>query len=93
MAQPTLSESGLGRAGLGAFFRPRDVAPLGVTFRDLRRLVSTGSVQKVGPGLYRLAAVEPTQFETLAMVASAVPGGIICLLSALRVHGNGTQSP
>ena len=93
MVQPTLSEAGLGRAGLGAFFRPRDVAPLGVTFRDLQRLVSTGSVEKVGPGLYRLAAVAPTEFETLAMVASAVPRGIVCLLSALRVHGIGTQAP
>ena len=93
MAQPTLSVAGLGGAGLGAFFRPRDVAPLGVTFRHLQRLVSTRSVEKVGPGLYRLAAVAPTEFETLAMVASAVPRGIICLLSALRVHGIGTQAP
>ena len=27
------------------------------------------------------------------MVASAVPSGIICLLSALRIHGIGTQAP
>ena len=93
MSQPTLSQVALARAGLGTFFRPRDVAPLGVTFRGLQRLVSTGSVAKVGPGLYRLVAVEPTEFETLAMVASAVPAGIICLLSALRVHGIGTQAP
>jgi predicted transcriptional regulator of viral defense system len=50
-------------------------------------------VEKVGPGLYRLAAAEPSEFETIAMVASAVPGGIICLLSALRLHGIGTQAP
>jgi predicted transcriptional regulator of viral defense system len=31
--------------------------------------------------------------ETVAMVASAVPGGILCLLSALQIHEIGTQSP
>lgn len=31
--------------------------------------------------------------ETIAMVASAVPHAIVCLLSALRVHDIGTQSP
>lgn len=56
-------------------------------------MVAAGTVEKVGPGLYRLAAAEPNEFETLAMVASAAPGGIICLLSALRLHGIGTQAP
>lgn len=31
--------------------------------------------------------------ETIAMVAATVPAGIICLLSALRIHGIGTQAP
>jgi predicted transcriptional regulator of viral defense system len=31
--------------------------------------------------------------ETIAMIASAVPHAIVCLLSALRVHDLGTQSP
>ena len=89
----TLTMSRLQQAGLGAFFRPRDVEPLGVSFPGLQRLVATGAVEKVGPGLYRLAAAEPTELETIAMVASAVPAGIVCLLSALRIHGIGTQSP
>jgi predicted transcriptional regulator of viral defense system len=78
---------------VGVFFRPRDIAPLGVTFQELQRLASAGTVLKVGPGLYRLAAAEPTEFETIAMVASAAPSGIICLLSALRLHEIGTQVP
>ena len=31
--------------------------------------------------------------ETIAMVASVVPHAIVCLLSALRIHEIGTQSP
>ena len=59
----------------------------------MQTLVSTGDVVKVGDGLYRLAAVELNELETIAMVGRAIPGGIICLLSALRIHEIGTQSP
>jgi len=93
MNAPRLTPARLKAAGIGAFFRPRDLEPLEITFADLQRLVSAGTVEKLGPGLYRLAAAEPNEFETLAMIASAVPGGIVCLLSALRLHGIGTQAP
>jgi predicted transcriptional regulator of viral defense system len=88
-----LTPARLKSAGIGAFFRPRDLEALEVPFAELQRLVAAGTVEKVGPGLYRLTAAKPSEFETLAMVASAVPGGIICLLSALRFHGIGTQAP
>jgi predicted transcriptional regulator of viral defense system len=93
MQTPSLTMSRLQKAGLGAFFRPRDVEPLGVSFPGLQRLVATGTVEKVGPGLYRLVSAAANELETIAMVASAVPAGIVCLLSALRIHGIGTQSP
>ena len=88
-----LTSSDLRRAGIGAFFRPRDVLPLGVTHYQLQRLVTQGVVEQAAPGLYRLSDVEATETETIAMVASAVPHAIVCLLSALRVHDIGTQSP
>ena len=93
MMSPRLTSARLKAAGIGAFFRPRDLEPLEIPFAELQRLVAAGTVEKVGSGLYRLAAAEPSEFETLAMVASAVPGGIICLLSALRLHEIGTQAP
>jgi predicted transcriptional regulator of viral defense system len=80
-------------AGVGAFFRPRDLEPLDIPFAELQRLVAAGAIEKVGPGLYRLAAAAPSEFETLALVASAAPSSIICLLSALSLHGIGTQLP
>ncbi|MFI5338604.1 MAG: transcriptional regulator [Candidatus Methylomirabilales bacterium] len=88
-----MSLTSLKSAGVGTFFRPRDVEPLGVSFRDLQRLVATRDVEKVGPGLYRLAAAELNEFETIAMVSSTVPDGIVCLLTALRLHEIGTQAP
>lgn len=88
-----LNSSELRRAGIGAFFRPRDLLPLGVTPYQIQRLVAQGVAEKAAPGLYRLSDVEATETETIAMVASAVPQAIVCLLSALRFHDIGTQSP
>jgi predicted transcriptional regulator of viral defense system len=93
MDEPRLTRARLNAAGVGAFFRPRDVLPLGVSFRQLQQFVAEGTVEKLGAGVYRLSEVEPNEFETIAMVASAAPGAIVCLLSALRVHEIGTQSP
>jgi len=89
----TITRESLEASGVGAFFRPRDIKPLGVSFRQLQTLVSKGVVDDLGSGLYRLSEVEPTELETIAMVASVVPSAIVCLLTALRIHEIGTQSP
>lgn len=88
-----LTFSDLQQAGVGAFFRPRDVVGLGLTHYQLQRMVADGRIERVGPGLYRQADMEATEMETIAMVASVVPHAIVCLLSALRIHEIGTQSP
>jgi len=93
MDKLSMTPAQLQAAGVGAFFRPRDVLPLGLSFRQLQQLVAAGTVERVGDGLYRLSEVEPDEYETIAMVASAAPDAIVCLLSALRVHEIGTQSP
>ena len=84
---------GLQDLGAKTFFRPRDAAELGVDSRALRRLVDEGSVERVARGLYRVADAEPTEHYTLAAVCARVPAAIVCLLSALSVHGLGTQLP
>ncbi|MCY4452664.1 MAG: hypothetical protein OXC01_12005 [Immundisolibacterales bacterium] len=83
----------LQEAGIGAFFRPRDLAPLGISHRRLQGLVSRGIAENFGNGLYRLTEVPATELETIAMVAAAIPNAVVCLLTALRVHEIGTQSP
>ena len=89
----TITKESLQATGIGAFFRPRDIKPLGVSFRQLQSLVSKGVIEDLGSGLYRLSEVEPTELETIAMVASAAPNAIVCLLTALRIYEIGTQSP
>jgi predicted transcriptional regulator of viral defense system len=40
-----------------------------------------------------MADAEPTEHYSLAMACARVPNSVVCLLSALRVHGIGTQAP
>jgi len=83
----------LRRAGIGAFFRPSQLEALGISYDELRRLVTRGIVERLGRGLYRLADAEPSEHYTLAAVCARVPESIVCLLSALSVHEIGTQLP
>ena len=78
---------------LGAMFRPRDLEALGIPRSSLRAWLRQGTAEQLGRGLYRLAEAEPSELETIAMVSARVPKAIICLLTALRIHGLGTQSP
>jgi predicted transcriptional regulator of viral defense system len=93
LAGTGLSAAELAKVGAGGFFRPRHLAALGHGYRDLQRWLADGSVEQVGRGLYRLASVRLTQHDTVAAICARVPHGILCLLSALRYHGIGTQLP
>lgn len=93
MEQVSLTQDRLRSAGLGVFFRPSQLEALGMGYDQLRNLVAAGTVERVARGLYRLADAEPTEQHTLAAACARVPRSIVCLLSALQVHGIGTQLP
>lgn len=73
--------------------RPRDLTQYNIPSVYLRRLYERGVLEQPAAGLYRLSEAEPSQYHTLAIVSKRVPGGVICLLSALRFHDLTTQSP
>jgi predicted transcriptional regulator of viral defense system len=52
-----------------------------------------GDVERIARGLYRLRTAPVTELETIAAVCAQVPRAIVCLLTALHVHGIGTQAP
>lgn len=88
-----LTEDILHEAGVSSFFRPGQLEPLGIPYHRLRQLEADGAVERVGWGLYRLTDAEPTERYSMALVCAQVPNSIVCLLSALQVHGIGTQLP
>lgn len=77
----------------GGYVRPRDLAGLGISRPQLARLVKRGLLERVGYGLYRRPDATITEHYTLAQVAARAPGGVACLLTALRFHDLTTQAP
>ena len=88
-----LTQDILHEAGIGNFFRPSQLEPLGIPYHRLRQLEADAAVERLGWGLYRLAEAEPTERYSIASVCARVPNAIVCLLSALQVHEIGTQIP
>jgi predicted transcriptional regulator of viral defense system len=73
--------------------RSRDLERAGVNRTQLRRLVDRGRIERIGRGLYSLPDAIQSEQSDLAEASRRVPGGIICLLSALRFHRLTTQNP
>lgn len=72
---------------------PGDLAAAGIHRQVLTRLVAEGRIERIARGVYRLPEQSITENHGLAVAATAVPHGVICLLSALQYHGIGTQLP
>ncbi|MCX4241650.1 type IV toxin-antitoxin system AbiEi family antitoxin domain-containing protein [Paraliomyxa miuraensis] len=89
---PTKTEALLRLAQLGPI-RARDLDRAGIPRAYLGRLCERGVLEQVDRGLYRLVDAPVTELHSLAQVAKRVPHAIICLLSALQVHGLTTEAP
>lgn len=88
-----LEQAVLALAEQRPLLRARDLAALGLPTMALSRLVAAGRLERVSRGLYSLPGRPLSEHRSLAEVALRVPQGVVCLLSALRVHGIGTQAP
>jgi predicted transcriptional regulator of viral defense system len=73
--------------------RARDLAEHALPTIVLSRLVLAGKLERVARGVYSLPGRRLSEHSSLAEVAVRVPRGVVCLLSALRVHEIGTQAP
>ena len=73
--------------------RPVDLEMHGIPRRRLYQLVRAGRVERGARGIYVASRHLVTAEHTLAHVAKRVPGGVFCLLTALRFHGLTTQAP
>lgn len=56
-------------------------------------MATAGTLEKVGPGRYRLATSDVTERHSLVLACSFVPPGAVCLSTALQFHDIGTQLP
>ena len=65
----------------------------GIHPSTLYAMRDAGTLEVVSRGVYRLAGSTPLGNPDLVIVATRVPGGVICLISALAFHELTTQIP
>jgi predicted transcriptional regulator of viral defense system len=90
---PSHEQAILTLAAQRPLLRARDLTAAALPTVVLSRLVAAGKLERVARGLYSLPGQPLSEHRSLAEVALRVPQGVICLLSALRVHDIGTQAP
>ena len=90
---PDPASIALKMAESGGLIRLRDAEERGVHREVLRRLTEQGRLVRVARGTYALASAEVSTHHDLALAATRVPHGVVCLLSALSYHEIGTQLP
>lgn len=73
--------------------RAADLETRGVPRGQIYRLVRKGLIERQARGIYVAREHPVTAEHTLAQVAKRVPGGVLCLLTALRFHELTTQDP
>jgi predicted transcriptional regulator of viral defense system len=93
MVELSNNEQVVSIARANGFVRPADLDRLGIPRVNLQRLYKRGMLNRSGRGMYILSDQTPTETDALAEACRRVPQGVICLLSALRFHGIGTQNP
>ena len=79
--------------GLPALLRAVDLEARGIPRSHLAGMLRRGEIARISRGLYRLRDAPVNELETIAAVSKRIPGAIVCLLTALHVHGIGTQAP
>lgn len=89
----TQEEQVLALASRVSLLRARDLGALSLPTIILSRLVKDGRLKRVSRGVYARPDQPWSEHLSLAEVALRVPKGVICLLSALRVHELGEQIP
>lgn len=91
MGMETESAIALRLGAESGLFRSRDAAAAGVSRTTLSRLTSNGDLVWVSRGVYQLP--QARQVDPIAVLATTHSGVVVCLLSALALHGLTTQSP
>lgn len=90
---PDPAEAAMQLAESQGMIRVRDAEDRGIHREVLRRLTEQGRLVRVARGTYAPASSDPSTHHDLAVAATRVPQGVVCLLSALAYHEIGTQLP
>lgn len=73
--------------------RSKDLEERGLARSRIREAVNAGALERIGRGLYCLPGADFTEHHSLVQATRRIPGGAVCLLSALRFHDLTSQNP
>jgi predicted transcriptional regulator of viral defense system len=90
---PITQHPALELANKQGFVRARELALVGAAGGTLQNLLKTGSLVKVGRGVYASPGRKKTELDDLGPIAIKYPRLVFCLLTALQLHGLTMQSP
>ena len=76
-----------------ALLRLKELTDQGVTPSTISRMVDNGDIMRVARGIYQASDNNLGKLQRFAEVAKLVPNGIICLTSALFLHGVLNENP
>ncbi|MFW5876536.1 MAG: type IV toxin-antitoxin system AbiEi family antitoxin domain-containing protein [Myxococcota bacterium] len=77
----------------GGVLRTKDALKAGIHPRTLYRMRDEGIVERLGRGVYRLAALGESPYPDLLAVALRAPRAVVCLVSALAYHDATSEIP
>lgn len=89
----TITEHLVTKLAKEGILRARDAERAGIARTYLQLAVESGKIERIGRGLYAIPGKVIGEHQSLIEVSKRVPHGVICLLSALRVHNLTTQNP
>lgn len=89
----TFRKAGVVFRRYGGLLKTTDALQAGIHPRTLYAMRDAGFLEQLSRGLYRLAEMPVLGSPDLVSVALKVPGGVICLISALSFHEITTQIP
>jgi len=77
----------------GGILRMSEAIQAGISRRTLYAMRDDGVLERLSRGVYRLASLPGLEAPDLVAVATRVPNGVVCLISALAFHDLTTQVP
>lgn len=93
MPSPSQRERAIAQLRAAGLLRASELRNAGITPSTLARLERDGAVMRVGRGVYQLSDSQLDSQHSLALASKLVPGGVICLSSALAFYGLTDQIP
>lgn len=87
------------RSRIKSYFKRHDLATAsdlrgqGIGATAIARAAQAGEVQRIGRGLYQSPGMRADRFVDFAKLSKRRPNGVICMLSALAIHGVAEDLP